>query len=252
MPLALDARAAQRAAVPYRANWSNPGDYPVVGAARPVEWAWAFLRRNPKYCRAYAVLAYWRGIAASADVAASRKAERRAERRSRFIAKRFGLFYPRGEADPSSSSPPQFATGNVRFLDWNSGVPRTQQGHMSLRAPHEVLIAMDLRLPFEQEKARIEKWFRALKADKTRQKEITAIKGKARPEYYRRYLRVLDADSAEANSARIKRILYEGRKGDPAKRNALSNDRKAAAYLRDEGYIHIASTWWPKGKRGDT
>lgn len=223
---------------PYRSNWRDPGGYPDPKRTTSGQWAWEFLRRNPDYCAGYApIWALLDDARFVSDPAQRQIKKEQAAQLAYSLCKKFGLFEPPGHApDPTNDKPPGYAVAVFRGLDWIDGNPPEHQGKISPRAPHEILVSLDLRLSLNSQLEKLRSFYASTRQHATKSGRVEGVEVRSRTEHWPLYLRLLDADASGATPKQIKAALYSNL---GAARSSLHKDRRAAEYLRDEGYRFI-------------
>lgn len=257
---------------PYRNNWRNSKKYPDPKRTSRSQWAWEFLRRNPTYCAGYAAIRALLDDARFVSDRAQREIKTKKAGQLAFaLCKQFGLAEPPGRApDPASDTPPVLAVAAFRILDWIDGNPLERQGKISPHGPHEILVSLDLRLSLESQLEMLRIFYAGARQHAEASGLIKRVEVRLRAEHWPLYLRLLDAYVSGAPTKEIKAALYPDRSDDVCAaaitsaemtatstqerkefidplirargdarasiRSRLNQDRRAAEYLRDEGY----------------
>jgi hypothetical protein len=216
-------------------DWRRPEDYAhLSGRVSRAHWAWEFLRRNPKYQDA--------NRQAAGRMASTRR-----------VQQSFGLASGSFPDPADDSARPVFAAIGVRGSDDQKAPLRPER--------HEIVVALDLQLPWPWQEPRIREVFERFAALKKATGEIDPEgHKKIQPHKYPLYLRLLDALAAGATAREIVATIYAGApkrsvrtaKGDaaPELRKTFADDRVAALKLRDGGYRYLtAAAKFSKGRK---
>lgn len=184
-------------------DWKLGKFYPDPETTTPKEWAWQFLRRNPRYRD------WWKNQALPLIQGGK-------------YANEFGLIgIPPNPKQPTPFPPPLFAAAAIREI---SG--RVRRRHTLTLGPREVGWVVDLSRPHELR--RLQRYLDAL-----------VPKDLSKPHYgkFAIYLRVLDAKDARVSDSAIANVLYPDAKNKDDPKRTVRDDRKAAKRLRDGGYL---------------
>ena len=212
-------------------NWTNPTSYPPVEGTPGTQWAWEFLRRNPKYREAYSKLTHVTRIR-NPVIGLNRIEAPGHEVMEEFsrlwnIAERFHLIDGLYPPDPESSENPHlsFRVNWIRSYQYSKQRPE----HTIPIPPGKVLIEFDTSLPFDDQ----------LRNAKEILKQAGSPCGaKFQASKFPFYLRILDARS-ECETPSFKTIgehLYP-ESFEPASKAAKAHD--TAITLRDSLFWKI-------------
>jgi hypothetical protein len=221
-------------------DWRNGSRYPAPGITSPQQWAWEFLRRNPRYQQLWDRLIkphynralfnkHWR------DIQNRNSPGRRTRPRlgglrhppSRFQV-RFGI-----ASDPP---PPWESEAKLLFesqlIQYEVGHRLTTKiyGHLE---PGQIVLWFQLNLPIKAQIANANKLLKQKRTDYLRSGRDNRMRDKK----YRDYLRVLDAKLDGVAAKPIARTIYP--KISNGERR-VSDDFRAAKLLRDKTYRQLA------------
>jgi hypothetical protein len=225
-------------------DWRNPEDYAYCENLTLYGWAWEFLRRNPDYVSAWE--AY---IAAEAAMPAAAAIDRVAAVRARDLAwanacNPFGLITP---VDPS------IAASDVRTLQWRShgGVQVVEEWHWPIYEhwpgyPRNLALCFTFDRPLGPQ---IDDAIEKLRGCERHLREhdlwdAPELSGRARPDKYPLYVRLLDAKKTGEN-------IYQMAKYFGKTWSACQQAIRAAEKMCKEGYrdLPLKSDAAPKKKR---
>jgi hypothetical protein len=197
-------------------DWRDPTQYPSARSLR--QWAWEFLRRNPVYRAGWlACIEPFFDPARNVDPTHGVPVAQQA-----VLVHQFGLesFPP----SPDDDYPPRFKGTGLRWTE-------EREAHMVID-PGQIAVIFDLTRPL--------KWqVRALWRLFAEQREQAGLAHKNRTDRFPSYLRILDADDADATNAEIGDTLFGDRLTDA--KFTVRDYRKAATRLRDTDYLFVAA-----------
>jgi hypothetical protein len=211
-------------------NWRDPSEYPDPDKTEAHQWAWEFLRRNPKYQEAYAHFSRVANI--RTDINGRKYVENSEETANAisYIRKNFGIksniCTPQ---NPATNKSYDFMFSDfegpecVIYDDWHKSNGQEQPG-LAPRRQGEIVVRFDPDKPLDFQisgvKFILEQAWKRSKPPRARRKYVD-------------YLRILDADSCGESNADIANELYPS---NSRKKNMLDDDRRAAKSLRDRDY----------------
>jgi len=241
-------------------DWTKPQQYPDPNNTTALQWAWEFLRRNPKYQKLWDQTIKPRYNAAHLDYSwnfASGVHPRRGVRgrrrlkpiplKNRFFptANPLPAWLAKFRTDfhiltypppPSENIAKLFFDGQFIHYDGPAGTPR---GVSRPLERNEIVLWFNLTWPLKSQLDNAKKLLEHQAAKiKTKGFRSTAT-------HYRKYLRVLDAKAAGIGEVQILNTLYPNLSNAYPNKNArqtLRDDVKAAELLRDNNFWLIAAT----------
>jgi hypothetical protein len=237
---------------PWLPNWENDlAKYPKITEKSRVEWAWQFLRRNPKYQRLWAQLiqpqyqcAHVKASLERADrdgpyrIVGVRRQVRLEEigyQLEPFI--RFGIStIPPDPAEPKPKL--RFSAEFIRYATTPSMRPNFSYKLPIVLTGDEVVVWLNLNRSIDQQLAKV----KTLMKDLAAERKLEPFR--FQPKTYQRYLRLLDARAVGAKYPEIARILYPHLPNKypeyDGNRQARS-DMRTAQRLRDRDFLRIVA-----------
>jgi hypothetical protein len=238
---------------PWLPDWENDlAKYPKITEKSRVEWAWQFLRRNPKYQQLWAQLIQPHYQSADAKASLDRAdrdglyriVSQRVQARLEERGYQLGPFMEFGIStippDPAEPKPKlRFSAEFIRYARTPSLRP-----NFSYKLPpivltgDEVVVWFNLNRSIDQQLAKV----------KSLMKNLATIRNlepfRFQPKTYQRYLRLLDARAVGAKYSEIARILYPHLRNEypeyGGKRQART-DLRTAERLRDRDFVRIVA-----------
>jgi hypothetical protein len=233
-------------------DWKDASKYPTTERTTGEQWAWEFLRRNPKYQEEFA------------------ETDKSSNAALHALARRWGLLSEPPDPDGKVATAerlvdtgsgirsvrelaqPEFEGNHIEWLSLATAITtRPVPKGMLLwepRCPSEVAIVFDLARPLEIQIKRAKSQLTLLKAEpffNARVRESRAGRasklrksGGGKTDLYSVYLRLLDAESSGAKTSQMAAVLFQDDDIEPGRRK-VNRLLKRAHYLRDEGYRNI-------------
>jgi hypothetical protein len=236
-------------------DWKDITNYPDPKHTSRRQWAWEFLRRNPRYQQ------FWnereaylhRGDDLKVVQPGTETYEELKDSEPLSLGKmpgrpkQFGLELL---APPSmSSTDPKFGNKRPMFVtecvdhwmkpvDWEGPF----EIHEVLEDPAEVMILVNLRWSIRRQVDSVEKF---LKAKKKQLNSLGVLNGSDRrmkTENYRNCLRLLDGESDNASQKKMAEVIFGIIEEYPDHKfqQRVNANLKTAKFLRDKGYIFLA------------
>lgn len=234
-------------------DWENDlAKYPKTTEKSRAEWAWQFLRRNPKYQELWAQLIqpqYQRADVKASLARAARdgpyrwigsprvqfRLEERGYQLEPFI--QFGIStIPPDPAEPKPEL--RFSAEFIRYARTPSLRPKFSYKLPIVLTDDEVVVWFNLNRSIDHQLAKVRSLMKNLAAG--RRVELFRF----RPETYQRYLRLLDARSVGAKNSEIARILYPKLPNEYPEYDGnrqVRSDLRTAERLRDRDFLRIVA-----------
>ncbi len=113
-----------------------------------------------------------------------------------------------------------------------------------LQDPSEVIIKFDLRWSLQSQLTAARAFLKAQMQNLKSLKILEETNHRMKPEFFRNYLRLLDAEAAGQSPDKMAEIIYEAfdEYPDHAGKQKVSDNLKRARWLRDKGYRFMAMT----------
>ncbi len=234
-------------------DWTDPDAYAFTRRLDAARWAWEFLRRNPRYRREHAAFrATWDALEAAYGCPPHRdfnawKADPRAyvslgeeasgdcrvDRDKVLIECHLGArwgFY-KFPVDPAEDDPIGQGLLAWRPLAQDPEILGVADAAWLGGDPARVALGFDLSLSLREQIEGARRLLIVLQRQRTRQGAVRVLTPAARAEDWTRFLRLLDAEAAGVEPARI-----GARLGGPG----IAVDRREAHALVEGGYRRIA------------
>lgn len=224
-------------------NWKDRTAYPDTKTTRPIQWAWQFLRRNSLYQARWDALMrpYWNFADHSYDDSAIFNDEagppisRVIESPSRIMQREFSLWH---------LPPPPEMSGSILIFDHMIVAMRDRPSSgPSHIAQGEVAVTFKLGLPLDGQLKRAQRVLEDRAAHLSKMGRLKRANTRNHPGQWQTYLRLLDAEAAQADTREIASIIYPAIANvypDYHANRDVRRDLVVARKLRDHDYRYIA------------
>jgi hypothetical protein len=235
-------------------DWTDPHAYRFTAELSAAQWAWEFLRRNPRYRAEWAAfITTWRDLEAAygkpgerdvkvwqqdprawVPAAACRDSDCRVDGDKVLIECAMGArwgFY-KFPPDPGDDDP--VGGGRLVWREQTVDVDLLNESPGAGPAPdHQALVRFDLGLPLAQQLAAAKRRLQMEQRRRIRAGRILAPKLDAQREHLCRKIRLLDAQEAGAEAGEIRQRLFTGKEVD------FTDELAQAMALREQDYRQL-------------
>jgi hypothetical protein len=218
-------------------NWTEPCAYPGPYDLDLNQWAWEFLRRNPRYQQDWAEKV--EAVVTSNGAFDSSLISKELDAEITKIEQKYGIMMPQDPGD--GRLPPSFRSEFVNMYECPSFLDSVRWAIQV--CPGELYVKFNLKRPIGDQMEVVRKWI------ENRQRDLVSVGRATKPRRTRNwrdkwpmYLRVLDARAVGANLDKIAGVLCSDTPNSYPQfkaRDAIRKNLAAARRLRDGGYLHM-------------
>ena len=209
--MATQKKASRTVSPAWLPDWRDPSQYPDPKKASGEQWAWEFLRRNPKYQQEYQLAKEagdkktWESLTESWGIG-SAPLDPSAD--TWIVLAFIDTGVGPGKQKPVNMGPPVLNSLMVRELGSDEKTPLKES---------EVALVFDLALPLAPQLQRAKgHMLRKQRGSWGKRRGIVDSEKRARVDLYQIYLRLLDAEIKGASVTHMAKVLQTHNKVDPA------------------------------------
>jgi transcriptional regulator/type VI secretion system activator RovC-like protein len=222
-------------------DWRNPDDYAYLEGCNLHEWAWEFLRRNPKFRDAYKALAILESKAAALEEEGWGLSLQEIETwraLQKAAAEPWGLSSPANPELSFREVQPTFKNrAGVEILSfWETNENENWPGY-----PDVVALKFDLNyeveISLEIAAEHLRRFSRHLHENFRYRPRAPKKTRRLHRSNFLLYVRILDAELAGATDGQITNALFSGNVADP--RRSMTKARETARRMAADGYREL-------------